>query len=106
MKTAKQQSKPVIHRTFWILPHNYSCGGYYIAEKLPPVGPNGVGYIKEGVEYTDGLCFWLLSGRMEVLSEHQVRNRIEVCRDRGEIIEEVWVSALPAGARWLNIRGY
>jgi hypothetical protein len=57
----------------------------------------------KGQVYNDNLSFWLLSGRMEVLSQHQVESRIECCRDRGENVMVVYSEVLPDGARWLNL---
>jgi hypothetical protein len=86
------------HREIWVLPHQYSCGGYYLAERWQK------GTLK-GVEYDDNLNFWLLSGR-QVLSGYQVEQTLQYCYDRGEVVTVVKAHELPQGARFLNLRNY
>lgn len=86
--------KPIF-REIWIVPHQYSCGGYWMADRFP----EGREFHFKGGVYTDDLSFMLLSGRMEVLSKFQVEQRLGFCRERGEIITEVWADSLPEGSR-------
>ena len=80
----------------WICPHQYSCGGYYIAEKWQKA-------TIKGVEYDDNMNFWLLSSR-SVLSKYQAEHAMDYRRSLGEEIVEVWAEALPEGSRWINLR--
>ena len=88
------------HRELFAIPHQYSCGGYWIAERFPL----GTSYTWKGHEYDDGNGYWLLSGRMEVLSKQQVNLRVEACESRGEIISLRWADQLPEGGILLNVR--
>jgi hypothetical protein len=87
------------HREIWVLPYNYSCGGFYMAERFPA----GIEVHLKGNVYNDNLSFWLLSGR-EVLNNTQVNTRLQHCEERGEVLTVVRAEALPENARWLNIR--
>jgi hypothetical protein len=100
MVKSKKLPRAGLASEIWILPHSeYSCKGYYVAERFP----SGKEYHLNGQVYTDDLCFWLLSGR-QVLSEYQAKQVAEYRRSLGEEVTEVWASALPTGARWLNLR--
>lgn len=90
----------VKHREIYVIPHQYSCGGYWMAERFP----EGLTYHYKGEIKSDGKGFWLLSGRMEVLSQHQAEQRLECCRQRGEVITVVWADSLPEGCFLLNLR--
>jgi hypothetical protein len=81
----------------WILPHEYSCGGYYLAERWETG-------ILRGITYSDNLNFWLVSGQTGVLSQEQAKHAMDYRRSLGEEIHEVWADSLPEGSRWLNAR--
>jgi len=80
------------HSEVWILPHEYSCGGYYIAERFPTGDRDGM------------KAFWLLSGQMGVLSEYQARHAMDYRKSLGETFDEHWADSLPEGSFWLNLR--
>lgn len=84
-----------IEREIWIIPHQYSCGGYWMADRFP----SDKDFHFKGQVFRDSLNFILLSGRREVLSEHQVKLGLGYCRERGEVVTEVWADSLPDGAR-------
>ena len=84
-------------RTIHAIPHQYSCGGYWLAEQIDPDMAPEVWYGGKPVENT-GQCYLLLSGRMEVLSRHQVALRIVCCEDRGETVSFSFIDRLPEGA--------
>jgi hypothetical protein len=87
-------------REIWVLPHQYSCGGYWVAERFP----DDKEFTYQGAQHKDNLSFWLLSGRMEVLTKVHVETRLMACRSRGEEVKVVWANSLPEGARILNLR--
>jgi hypothetical protein len=95
MKTHETTSQK--HRELFAVPHQYSCGGYFLAERFDR-------YTWKGQEYEDGRGYWLLSGRMGVLSRHQVLMMTEACESRGEIVSLQWVDELPDNGFLLNIR--
>lgn len=84
-----------MHREIWIIPHQYSCGGYWMAERFPAHRD----FHFQGKVYRDSLSFMLLSGRMEVLSKRQVEMRLDACHERGEAVSTRWADSLPEGSR-------
>ncbi len=84
-------------RNLFAVPHQYSCGGYFLAEQFDR-------YTWQGKEYDDGRGYWLLSGRFGVLSRDQVYHTVKCCEDRGEIVSLQWVDELPDNGFLLNCR--
>ncbi len=85
------------YRNLFAVPHQYSCGGYFLAERFDR-------YTWQGKEYDDGRGYWLLSGRMGVLSKFQVEQSVRYCEDRGETVSLQWVDELPNNGFLLNCR--
>jgi hypothetical protein len=97
------QATETRQRKIWALPHNYSCGGYWLAEFFGPDRSPVIWYQGKPTENV-GQYWWLLSGRMEVLSAYQVEQRMQCCRDRGEIVDFQFADALPEGSIVCNLR--
>lgn len=86
-----------MNRTIFAIPHQYSCGGYWLAEKIAPERAPTLWYGGKPVE-NKGQCYILLSGRMEVLSNHQVMLAVQKCTERGETVTFSFIDALPEGS--------
>jgi hypothetical protein len=85
-----------MEREILALPHQYSCGGFWLAERMPD-RVTEIAYQGKMIP-NNGKFYMLLSGRMEVLSEHQVERRMDCCRARGEIVKFQYAEQLPEGS--------